>query len=134
NPAFDAEYAESYPVDFNPEIEETWTIFPAFEEIILGITCLLIRKADLRFIVIIKSHSFSSSSTTLLPPKYPPTTLTKIWISLYFFNTWETKFFSWSSLPRSALINSIRDFTCSSSPSIFGLLTYVEITLALQPL
>src|SRR4029079_18906680 len=33
NPAFDAEYAESYPVDFNPEIEETWTIFPAFEEI-----------------------------------------------------------------------------------------------------
>jgi hypothetical protein len=37
-------------------------------------------------------------------------------------------------LPRSALINSIREFTCSSSPSMFGLLTYVEITLALQPL
>src|SRR6266540_5283279 len=34
NPAFDAAYAESYPADFNPDLEETWTIFPAFEDII----------------------------------------------------------------------------------------------------
>jgi len=65
NPDFDAAYAESYQSDFSCVLEDTCIILSYLEDTTCGITYLLIKYADFRFIFIIKSHSFWSSSDTL---------------------------------------------------------------------
>src|SRR6266702_3191745 len=61
-----------------PAPDEILTIEPPPDSAIAGIAALHIKKVAVRFSLIQPSHSSGVMSTTVLPGRLPPTTLTRI--------------------------------------------------------